>query len=399
MKQLTLSQSFTLSGKGLHTGAMVDATVMPAPEGHGYKFQRTDLEGEPVIDALAENVLSTQRGTVLGRGDVTVSTVEHLLAALYACGVDNALIRVNAPEAPILDGSSRLWLDAIEAAGLTEQKADKDYYIVKHKIEVADEESGSKILILPDDEFSVEVKVNFESPVLSNQYASMEHIEDFGSEIAGSRTFVFVREIEPLASAIVDIMLPGNYGGDALAQLLAGKRNFSARLPFTYPKWINAIATYDHKPCETVATMSGAYNYNADIDVQWPFGFGMSYTTFEYSDIAVDKAEFAPADSLTVSVKVTNTSKMAGKETVLLYSSDLVASLSPDVLRVRGFEKVDLQPGQSTVVSFTIPASDLAFVNYDGKWVLEKGEFEFTLGNLKAKTACTETKTWNTPNI
>ncbi|MBP3589952.1 MAG: bifunctional UDP-3-O-[3-hydroxymyristoyl] N-acetylglucosamine deacetylase/3-hydroxyacyl-ACP dehydratase [Muribaculaceae bacterium] len=201
MKQLTLSQSFTLSGKGLHTGAMVDATVMPAPEGHGYKFQRTDLEGEPVIDALAENVLSTQRGTVLGRGDVTVSTVEHLLAALYACGVDNALIRVNAPEAPILDGSSRLWLDAIEAAGLTEQKADKDYYIVKHKIEVADEGSGSKILILPDDEFSVEVKVNFESPVLSNQYASMEHIEDFGSEIAGSRTFVFVREIEPLVNA------------------------------------------------------------------------------------------------------------------------------------------------------------------------------------------------------
>lgn len=201
MKQLTLSQSFTLSGKGLHTGAMVDATVMPAPEGHGYKFQRTDLEGEPVIDALAENVLSTQRGTVLGRGDVTVSTVEHLLAALYACGVDNALIRVNAPEVPILDGSSRLWLEAIEAAGLTEQKADKDYYIVKHKIEVADEESGSKILILPDDEFSVEVKVNFESPVLSNQYASMEHIEEFGSEIAGSRTFVFVREIEPLVNA------------------------------------------------------------------------------------------------------------------------------------------------------------------------------------------------------
>ena len=201
MKQLTLSQSFTLSGKGLHTGAMVEATVMPAPEGHGYKFQRTDLEGEPVIDALAENVLSTQRGTVLGRGDVTVSTVEHLLAALYACGVDNALIRVNAPEAPILDGSSRLWLEAIEAAGLTEQKADKDYYIVKHKIEVVDEESCSKILILPDDEFSVEVKVNFESPVLSNQYASMEHIEDFGSEIAGSRTFVFVREIEPLVNA------------------------------------------------------------------------------------------------------------------------------------------------------------------------------------------------------
>lgn len=201
MKQLTLSKPFTLTGKGLHTGAMVEATVMPAPEGHGYKFQRTDLEGEPVIDALAENVVSTQRGTVIARGENSVSTIEHLMAALYASGVDNALIRVNAPEVPILDGSSKLWLEAINATGLTEQKAEKDFYVVKQKIELADEATGSKILILPDDEFSVEVKVNFESPVLSNQYASMEHINEFETEIAGARTFVFVREIEPLVRA------------------------------------------------------------------------------------------------------------------------------------------------------------------------------------------------------
>ncbi len=201
MKQLTLSKPFTLTGKGLHTGAMVEATVMPAPEGHGYKFQRTDLEGEPVIDALAENVVSTQRGTVIARGEISVSTIEHLMAALYASGVDNALIRVNAPEVPILDGSSKLWIEAINATGLTEQKAEKDFYVVKHKIELADEATGSKILILPDDEFSVEVKVNFESPVLSNQYASMEHINEFETEIAGVRTFVFVREIEPLVRA------------------------------------------------------------------------------------------------------------------------------------------------------------------------------------------------------
>ena len=201
MKQLTLSKPFTLTGKGLHTGAMVEATVMPAPEGHGYKFQRTDLEGEPVIDALAENVVSTQRGTVIARGEISVSTIEHLMAALYASGVDNALIRVNAPEVPILDGSSKLWLEAINATGLTEQKAEKDFYVVKHKIELADEATGSKILILPDAEHSVEVKVNFESPVLSNQYASMEHINEFETEIAGARAFVFVREIEPLVRA------------------------------------------------------------------------------------------------------------------------------------------------------------------------------------------------------
>ncbi len=208
-----------------------------------------------------------------------------------------------------------------------------------------------------------------------------------------------IREIEPLACSIIDVMLPGNYGGDALAELISGKRNFSGKLPFTYPKWINALATYDHKPCEIVETMSGAYNYNADIDVQWPFGFGMSYTTFEYSDIRIDKSEFTSADNLTVSVNVKNTGNLEGKEAVIFYSSDLVASVTPDVLKVRGFDKISLKPGESKTVEFTIPASDLAFVGQDGKWTIEKGEFEFTLGNQKVKATCTDTKIWNTPNI
>ena len=208
-----------------------------------------------------------------------------------------------------------------------------------------------------------------------------------------------IREIEPLASAVIDVMLPGNYGGDALAELISGKRNFSGKLPFTYPKWINALATYDHKPCETVATMEGAYNYSADIDVQWPFGFGMSYTTFEYSDISIDKTEFTPEDDLKVSVNVKNTGNVEGKEAVIFYSSDLVASVTPDVLRVRGFEKITLKPDESKRVEFTIPASDLAFVGKDGKWTIEKGEFKFKLGNQKVKATCTETKVWDTPNI
>lgn len=208
-----------------------------------------------------------------------------------------------------------------------------------------------------------------------------------------------IREIEPLAKGVVDILLPGNYGGDALALLLAGERNFSAKLPYTYPKWINAMATYDHKPCETVATMSGAYNYNADIDVQWPFGYGMSYTTFEYSGISVDKTEFNADDTLTISIDVKNTGKMDGKEPVILYSSDLVASVTPDVLRVRGFEKVELKAGESKRVEFKIPASDLAYVNSRCEWILEKGDFEFTIGGVKATATCTATRIWDTPNI
>ena len=201
MKQQTLKDSFTLSGKGLHTVAHIDATFCPAPDNHGYKIQRLDLEGQPTIDALAENVVATNRGTVIAKGDVSVSTIEHAMAALYASGIDNCLIKLNASEMPILDGSAKLYVNEIERVGIVEQNEDKEFYVVKHKIEVADEKTGSKIMILPDDEFSVEVKVNFESPVLSNQYASMEHVDEFADEIASSRTFVFVREIEPLVSA------------------------------------------------------------------------------------------------------------------------------------------------------------------------------------------------------
>lgn len=201
MKQITLKQPFTLTGKGLHSGQMITAEFCPAPDNHGYKVQRTDLADQPLIDCLADNVVATTRGTVIAKGDIHVSTVEHALAALYALGVDNCLIKLDGPEMPILDGSARPFVAAIEAAGLEEQKQDKDYYVVKHKIEVADPETGSKIMILPDDEFSVEVKVNFHSPVLANQYASMEHVSEFPAEIAPARTFVFVREVEQLRQA------------------------------------------------------------------------------------------------------------------------------------------------------------------------------------------------------
>lgn len=201
MKQLTLSAPFTVHGKGLHTGMVIDAEFVPAPENHGYKFQRTDVEGEPIIDALAENVVNTQRGTVISRGNVSVSTIEHAMAALYAAGIDNVLIKINGPEMPILDGSASEFVKKIKEVGLTEQKQEKDYYIVKQKIEFRDEESGASILVLPDTDFSVDVKVQYDSPILDNQYASLESIEDFASEIAASRTFVFVREIEPLVQA------------------------------------------------------------------------------------------------------------------------------------------------------------------------------------------------------
>lgn len=201
MKQTTLKESFTVAGKGLHTGMQIEATFCPAPENHGYKIQRTDLEGEPTIDAVAENVVASNRGTVVAKGDVSCSTIEHAMAALYAYGIDNCLIKVNAPELPILDGSSKPYVDEISRAGIEEQKADKEYYVVKNKIEIADTETGSKIMVLPDDEFSVEVKIDFDSPVLANQYASMEHVSEFAQEIAPSRTFVFVREVLPLVQA------------------------------------------------------------------------------------------------------------------------------------------------------------------------------------------------------
>ncbi len=201
MKQTTIKNSFTLKGKGLHTGLDIVAEFCPAPENHGYKFQRIDLEDQPIINAVAENVKATTRGTVIGRGDVMVSTIEHVMAALYAAGIDNVLIKVNAPEMPILDGSSRPISDAIIAAGIEEQEAEKEFYIVKQKIEVRDDTTGASIIVLPDDNFSIDTMVAFDSPVIPNQFASMDNIDMFYDEISSARTFVFVREIGPLLNA------------------------------------------------------------------------------------------------------------------------------------------------------------------------------------------------------
>ncbi len=198
MKQCTLNESFKVHGKGLHTGLMIDAEFCPAPEGHGYKIQRTDLEGEPVIDAVAENVIATQRGTVVAKGDIKISTIEHALAALYAAGIDNCLIKVNAPEIPILDGSAKEYCEKIAEVGVKEQAMEKDYYIVRQKIEVRDEATGASLVVLPDDDFSIDTMIDFDSPVLNNQYATLDNLADFPKEIAASRTFVFVREVEPL---------------------------------------------------------------------------------------------------------------------------------------------------------------------------------------------------------
>lgn len=198
MKQLTIKESFSVSGKGLHTGAKINATFCPAPENHGYKFQRIDLEGEPIVDALAENVVETVRGTVIGKKDVKISTVEHALAALYASGVDNCLIKLDGPEMPILDGSSVIYVDEINRVGMQEQNAEKDFYIIKEKIRLEDEETGAQITIYPDDNFSVEVMVAYDSPVLPNQFAVLDDLADFRNEVSSARTFVFVRELENL---------------------------------------------------------------------------------------------------------------------------------------------------------------------------------------------------------
>lgn len=207
-----------------------------------------------------------------------------------------------------------------------------------------------------------------------------------------------INDIEQLAKAVVHVMLPGNYGGDALANLLAGDVNFSGKLPYTYPKYINSLATYDYKPCENVGQMAGNYNYDAVMDVQWPFGFGLSYTSYAYSNLKVDKSSFAPGDVITVSVDVTNTGSVEGKESVLLYSSDLVASSTPDIKRLRGFDKISLKPGETKTVTLKLAADDLAFVGYDGLWRLEKGDFVLACGGKTVTVTCTDTKVWNTPN-
>ena len=208
-----------------------------------------------------------------------------------------------------------------------------------------------------------------------------------------------IADIEPLAKAVVDILIPGNYGGDALANLLAGDANFSGKMPYTYPREINSLNTYDYKVSEEVGTMAGAYNYDAKVSLQWPFGYGLSYTTYEYSNLKVDKQKFTADDILTVTVDVKNTGSRAGKEAVLLYSSDLVASIVPDNKRLRDFTKIALQPGETKTVTFRLPAKSLAFVGADGRWTLEEGDFILKVGNQTVPTACSQTKIWDTPNI
>ena len=208
-----------------------------------------------------------------------------------------------------------------------------------------------------------------------------------------------IADIEPLAKAVIDILIPGNYGADALANLLAGDANFSAKMPYTYPREINSLNTYDYKVSEEVGTMAGAYNYDAKVSLQWPFGYGLSYTTYEYSNLKVDKENFTANDVLTVTVDVKNTGARAGKEAVLLYSSDIVASVVPDNKRLRDFTKIELQPGETKTVTFQLPASKLAFVGADGRWTLEEGDFVLTVGNQTVGTACTATKIWDEPNI
>lgn len=200
-KQHTLKDCFTLEGKGLHTGLPITITFRPAPENHGYKIKRVDLENQPVIDALAENVGNTQRGTVIVKDNVQISTIEHAMAALYASRIDNCLIEVNAPEFPILDGSAIVYVDAINKVGVVEQEEDRDYFVVRQKMEVVDEESGSKLILLPDNSFCINSFIEFESKYIPNQSASLDSLDDFAKEIASARTFVFVREIQKLREA------------------------------------------------------------------------------------------------------------------------------------------------------------------------------------------------------
>lgn len=201
LKQKTLAGSFSLFGKGLHTGLNLTVTFNPAPENSGYKIQRIDLEGEPIIQAIAENVVDTSRGTVVANGEARCSTIEHAMAALYALGIDNCLIQVNGPEFPILDGSSIMYVENIRRVGVVEQNAPKDFYVIKKKIEFRDDETGSSIIILPDEQFSITTMISFESQFINSQFATLDNMDDFTEHIAPARTFVFVREIEPLLKA------------------------------------------------------------------------------------------------------------------------------------------------------------------------------------------------------
>ena len=207
-----------------------------------------------------------------------------------------------------------------------------------------------------------------------------------------------IADIEPLAQGIINILIPGNMGGDALANLVSGKSNFSGKMPYTYPKEINSLANYDFKKSEEVGTMEGAYDYNAKITQQWGFGHGLSYTSYKYSNLKVSKSDFRHGDILKVSVDVKNTGKVAGKESVLLFSSDLIASMVPDGRRLRAFDKIELQPGETKTVTFNLNADDLAFVGYDGKWVLEEGDFKLMIADQSADIHCEKTYQWQSAN-
>lgn len=267
--QKTLKGSFSLFGKGLHTGLNLTVTFNPAPENHGYKIQRIDLEGQPTIDAVAEYVTETTRGTVLQKGEVRCSTIEHGMAALYASGIDNCLIQVNGPEFPILEGSSKLYMEKIEQVGIEEQSAPKDVYIVKKRIEIYDKESDATILILPDEQFSLTTMISFDSAYISSQFATLSNINDFGKEICEARTFVFVREIEPLLKAglikggdlenaivIYDKEMPQE-ALDELADLMHVERRDAKQLGYlnTRPlKWYNEPAR--HKLLDVIGDMA-----------------------------------------------------------------------------------------------------------------------------------------------
>lgn len=207
-----------------------------------------------------------------------------------------------------------------------------------------------------------------------------------------------IADIEPLAQGIINILIPGNMGGDALANLVSGKSNFSGKMPYTYPKEINSLANYDFKKSEEVGTMEGAYDYNAKITQQWGFGYGLSYTTYKYSNLKVSQSDFHHGDIIKVSVDVKNTGKVAGKESVLLFSSDLIASMVPDGRRLRAFDKVELQPGETKTVIFELKADDLAFVGWNGKWRLEEGDFKLMIADQSADIHCTDTYQWPTAN-
>lgn len=207
-----------------------------------------------------------------------------------------------------------------------------------------------------------------------------------------------IADIEPLAQGIIDILLPGNMGGDALVNLVSGKSNFSGKMPYTYPKEINSLANYDFKKSEEVGTMEGAYDYNAKITQQWGFGHGLSYTSYKYSNLKVSQSDFRHGDIIKVSVDVKNTGKVAGKESVLLFSSDLIASMVPDGRRLRAFDKIELQPGETKTVTFNLNADDLAFVGYDGKWVLEEGDFKLMIADQSADIHCDKTYQWQSAN-